>query len=123
MRATVSLVAAVVAAMSIVVGTNTPARPPPSTHAADPVGAPQVPPDGFDGLLYPDPDTGCIRLWREGDGAPVTAEDVWGPQAVPLDRSVRVQDPEPLPDPLGETHRGPWPICDEPPAKAHDGIP
>jgi hypothetical protein len=91
--------------------------------AADLAGAPQVPPDGtidgFDGRLYPDLETGCIRPWREGDGDPVTAEDVWDPQVVPLDPSVRVQDPRPLPEPFAETHRGPWPICDE----VHDGIP
>lgn len=53
----------------------------PSTIAADLVGASQVPSDGtidgFDGRLYPDPETGCIRPWREGNGDPVTAEDVW----------------------------------------------
>ena len=123
MRAPVSLVAAVVAVVAIVVGTNAPNEPPPSMLAADHAVEPQVAPDGFDGLLYPDPETGCIRPWREGDGDPVTAEDVRGPRAVPLDPSVQVQDPEPLPEPFGETQRGPWPICDEPPAKVHDYTP
>jgi hypothetical protein len=123
MRTTVLLVAAVVAAIAIVMGTNAPAGPPTSMLAADPAGAPQVLPDSFDGLLYPDPDTGCIRPWREGDGDTATAEDVAGPRAVPLDPSVQVQDPEPSPELFGETHRGPWPICDELPAKVNDNIP
>jgi hypothetical protein len=123
MRVMVSLVAAVVAVMAIVVGLNAPAETPPSMLAADHASEPQVAPDGFDGRLDPDPATGCIRPWREGDGDPVTAEDVSGPRAVPLDPSVRVQDPEPLPEPFGETHRRRWPICEEPPARVHDGIP
>jgi hypothetical protein len=120
MRATASLAAAAVAAMAMVVGTGAPSGAPPSILAAGPADAPQVPPDGFDGLLYPDPATGCIRPWREGDGDPVSAEDIWGPRSAPPSPAVRVQDPEPLPEPFGETHGGSWPVCDEPPAKVHD---
>lgn len=125
MRTTASLVTALatalLAAMSIAVGAGAPSAPLPSVLAAGPDEAPHVPPDRFDGLLYPDPDTGCIRPWREGDGDPVTAEDIWGPRSAPPNPSVGVQDPEPLPEPFGETHREPWPICDELLAKVHGG--
>jgi hypothetical protein len=120
MRATASLVVTVVAAIAIAAGTGAPSGPPPSILAAAPADAPQAPPDGFDGLLYPESDTGCIRPWREGDGDPVTAEDIWGPRSAPPNPSVRVQDPAPLPEPFGETQRGPWPLCNEPPAKVHE---
>jgi hypothetical protein len=127
MVAKVALVAAVVAAMALAVGTTAPAGPPRSMLPSDLAGAPQVPSDGtvdgFDGRLYPDPETGCIRPWREGDGDPVTGQDAWGPRVVPLDPSVQVQDPRPLPEPFAGTHRGPWPICDEPPARSTTASP
>jgi len=117
MRATASLVAAAAAAMVIAVGAGAPSGSPPPLVAAGADAAPQV---LSDGLLYPDPDTGCIRPWREGDGDPVTAEDIWGPRSAPPDTSVQVQDPEPSPEPFGELHRRPWPICDEPSAGVQD---
>ena len=120
MRATASLVAAAAAAMVIAVGAAAPSGSPPLFVAAGADAAPQVLPDG---LLYPDPDTGCIRPWREGDGDPVMAEDIWRPRSAPSDTSVQVQDPEPSSEPFGELHRGPWPICDEPSAGVQDGGP
>jgi hypothetical protein len=122
MRASASLVAGVAAAaaaaaMVIAAGAGAPSGSPPSLVAEGADAAPQVLPDG---LLYPDPDTGCIRPWREGDGDPVTAPDIWGPRSAPPDTSVQVQDPEPSPEPFGELRRGPWPICDEPPAGVPD---
>lgn len=113
MRATASLVVAAVAAMVIAVGTGTPSGSRPSLVAAGPDATPQVLADGFDGLLYPDPDTGCIRLWREGDDDPATAEDIWGPRSAPPHSSVQVQGPKSSFETFGEIHRGPWPLCDE----------
>jgi hypothetical protein len=120
MRATASLVAAAATAMVVAVGISSPSGSPPSLVAAGADAAPQIPPDG---LLYPDSETGCIRPWREGDGDPVTAEDIWGPRSAPPDTSVQVQDPELSPEPFGELHRGPWPICDEQPAGVQDSGP
>jgi hypothetical protein len=133
MRATVLLVGAAVTTLVVAAGTASPTSPP-SLLAADPGALPLVTPDaagdGFDGRLYPDPETGCIRPWREGDGEPIGPEDVRVPRAEPLDPSaqdgsapapsVQVQDPPPLPEPYAETHRGPWPICDEAPSKVRD---
>lgn len=123
MRATASLVAAAAAAVVIAVGSGAPFGSPPSLVAASAGAAPQILAGGFDGLLYPDSGTGCIRPWREGDGDPVTAEDIFGPRSVPPDTSVQVQNPEPSPEPFGEVHRGPWPICDESSAGTKDDGP
>jgi hypothetical protein len=136
MRATVLLLGAAVTTLVVAAGTSSPSSPPaPALLAAEPAGTPLVTPDvegdGFDGRLYPDPETGCIRPWREGDGEPIGPEDVRVPRATPLDPSapdpsaqdpsLQVQDPGPLPEPYdAETHRGPWPICDEPPSKVRD---
>jgi hypothetical protein len=127
MRAAVLLAAAAAATLVAAGVTTSSPSAPPRLLAADPAGTLAVPPDdeagGFDGRLYPDPDTGCIRPWREGDGTPVGSEDVWGPRIVPQDPSVQVQDPAPRPELFPDTHRGPWPICDEPPSAVRDGGP
>lgn len=123
MRATVSLVVPAVVAMAIVVGTGAPSAPSAPLLAAGPEDPARVLSDGFDGLLYPDPGTGCVRPWREGDGDPVTADDIRGLRSAPPDASVSVQDAEPMPEPFGELHRRPWPICDEPPTNVQDGGP
>jgi hypothetical protein len=89
--------------------------------------------DGFDGRLYPDPETGCIRPWPGDAEDDLRREDVEARRFAPEGPAVLVQESpdgpwldgppdERLLDPWAPTFREPWPLCDHPSARVSDRL-
>jgi hypothetical protein len=85
--------------------------------------------DGFDGRLYADPETGCLRPWREDDPGPGSrTEDVGPLRPGSGDPPILVQDgPDgppvtPQVDQGLSAQRGPWPRCEHPAARVSEHL-